>query len=226
MAETKQTQLSACGLLFDLDGTLISTLQVTEAIYTRCALEHNIDPAPVLAFCHGVPTLHVLRQFFPPSTHTVEYAQELEMEATLKLDGLRVISGAKELLSAIPEDGWAIYTSGMPFLAVPRMKHLGIPMPKVLVTPQDVVNGKPSPDGYVLAARKLGLEATQCVVFEDAKAGARAGKESGAVVVGIRTLLSDSELKQAGADYTVRDMTKVQVSVNGDGSLAVAIDES
>ncbi|KAJ1885000.1 hypothetical protein LPJ81_006983, partial [Coemansia sp. IMI 209127] len=130
-----------------------------------------------------------------------------------------------DLVASVPANKWAICTSGMPFLAHPRMNHLGLPIPGVFVTPADITNGKPHPEGYLLAAKRLGFDAKCCIVFEDAKAGVEAGAEAGAVVVGVRTLLTDAELKAAGAQYTVSDMTKVGVFVEDDDSLVVSIDE-
>ncbi|KAJ2337247.1 DL-glycerol-3-phosphatase [Coemansia sp. RSA 2681] len=220
------TAITAHGLIFDLDGTLISSLEATEKIYTQYCLQFGMDPAPVLAGCHGIPTLQVLRMFYPPSTHTIEFANQMEHDALVLLDGLEVIPGADSLLHSLPADKWSIFTSGMPMLAHPRMKHLGLPTPKVFITPENITQGKPHPEGYILAAKTMGLDARQCVVFEDAVAGVNAGRDSNAVVVGIRTLLTDEQLKDAGAKYTVRDMTKVAVALNPDGTLTVTIDES
>ncbi|KAJ2690658.1 hypothetical protein IWW39_000600 [Coemansia spiralis] len=223
---TLATTITAHGLIFDLDGTLISTLEVTEKIYTQYCHKFNIDPAPVLAGCHGIPTLQVLRMFYPPSTHTIEFANQMEHDSVIHLDGLQVIPGADHLLRSLPDDKWSIFTSGMPMLAHPRIKHLKLPMPSVFITPENITHGKPHPEGYVLAAKRMGMDPRHCVVFEDAVAGVKAGRDSGAVVVGIRTLLSDKQLKDVGAAYTVRDMTRVAVSVNPDGTLALTIDES
>ncbi|KAJ2312676.1 hypothetical protein IWW52_000780 [Coemansia sp. RSA 2704] len=217
-------QLHADALLFDLDGTLISTIKVTEHIYTTHSTKHNVDARKVLGYCHGVPTLQVLRKYFPAHTHTNEYAEQLERESAELLDGIAEIQGAGELLKTIPEDKWAIFTSGMPFLAVPRMQYLAMPVPAVFVTPVDVANGKPAPDGYKLAARQLSADPAKCLVFEDAVAGIRAGVAAGAVVVGVRTHLSAEQLRAAGARCTVADMSKVSVDRRGD-SLLVTIDE-
>ncbi|KAJ1899126.1 hypothetical protein LPJ66_002310 [Kickxella alabastrina] len=216
------------GVIFDLDGTLISTLQVTEHVYTRHSQTHNIDPLPVIHFCHGIPTLQVLQEFFPATTHTPEYAELIEREAAEMLQGIEVIPGSRELLEALG-DKWSIFTSGMPFLALPRMKALGLPIPKVFVTPVDIANGKPNPEGYLLAAQRMqcGADAADCVVFEDAAAGIAAGKSAGALVIGLRTQLSAKQLKAAGATYTIEDMTKVTVGPGVDGDcLALFIDEA
>ncbi|ORX63413.1 HAD-superfamily hydrolase subfamily IA, variant 3 [Linderina pennispora] len=222
----KTATLKAKGLIFDLDGTLISTLEVTEKIYTKHAAKYNIDPAPILAHCHGVPTQEVLKKFYPTEMHTVEKALELEKEAAEILDGVRVIPGASELLASLPAERWSIFTSGLPLLAHPRMRRLQLPIPSVFITPLDITNGKPHPEGYIRAAKDLGFNAKDCIVFEDAHAGTKAGHDSGATVIGIRTLLSEAQLKEAGADYTVRDMSRVSVCVDQTtGDLTITLNE-
>jgi len=66
------------------------------------------------------------------------------------------------------------------------MRAAGLALPRVIIAAEDVSTGKPSPEGYLTAAHLLGLRAQDCVVFEDAEAGLRAGVASGActVVVG------------------------------------------
>ncbi|KAJ2891188.1 hypothetical protein IWW38_003730, partial [Coemansia aciculifera] len=202
------TSITADGLIFDLDGTLINSLESAERVYAQYCHRFGIDPAPVLAGCHGLPTLQVLQKFYPPSTHTPEFASQMELESLADFHLLKVIPGADTLTRSLPPQRWSIFTSGIPPLALPKMRHLKLPVPGVFVTFEDITKGKPHPEGYLLAARLMGLDAARCVVFEDAEAGVVAGRDSGAVVVGIRTLLTDKQLKTAGATYTVRDMTK------------------
>ncbi|KAJ1749318.1 hypothetical protein LPJ78_004092 [Coemansia sp. RSA 989] len=220
-------QIKAQGLLFDLDGTLISSIAITEQIYTHHSNKHNVDAQKVLDFCHGVPTLQVLQKLFPPETHTAEYAAQLEQECAEQLDGIEEIEGALKLTRQLPLDAWAVFTSGMPFLALPRMEFLKMPIPRVFITPVDVAQGKPMPDGYLLAAKRLQRDISQCVVFEDAAAGIKAGRDAGAVVVGVRTHLGAAQLIAAGASYTVKNMTKVAVTQTPEdpNTLLVSIDE-
>jgi beta-phosphoglucomutase-like phosphatase (HAD superfamily) len=72
-----------------------------------------------------------------------------------------------------------------------------------LVTADDIKHGKPDPEPYLKGAQFLGVSAADCIVFEDAPAGIRAGKAAGARVVALRTTSSDAELQQAGADWIV-----------------------
>lgn len=59
------------------------------------------------------------------------------------------------------------------------MEFLNIPQPKVIVVGEDVTNGKPDPQGFLLAAKELGFTPENCIVFEDAAAGVEAGHRAG-----------------------------------------------
>ncbi|KAJ2159996.1 hypothetical protein GGF46_002604 [Coemansia sp. RSA 552] len=221
-------EISASRIVFDLDGTLIDTHTVTEAVYRDHSQRHGVDAQQVIDFCHGVPTLQVLQRLFPSSTHTREYADQMELESATRLSEIHTIPGTRALLESLPRGSWGIFTSGTRPLALPRLRHLELPVPDVFVTPTDIANGKPHPEGYELAARKLGADPKACVVFEDAEAGVSAGQRSGAVVVGIRTMRSAEQLKAAGASYTVRDMTRVTVQKDPQQAdkLHITLDES
>lgn len=69
----------------------------------------------------------------------------------------------------------------------------------MLVTAEDVAEGKPDPEGYRLAAEKLGVRAEHCVVIEDAPAGVRSGRTAGAAVIAVTTTHSASALDEADA---------------------------
>ncbi len=102
------------------------------------------------------------------------------------MDGVEAIAGAAEFLRSLPPDRWAIVTSAPRQLAVKRLEAAGLPTPSVLVTAEDVANGKPAPDCFLLAAGRLGHSASDCVVFEDAVAGIRAAEAAGSAVVVMR----------------------------------------
>lgn len=216
-------EITADAIIFDLDGTLISTHHATELAYTQFSLLHQVDPQPVLDFCHGVPTRQVLQKFFPPHLHSQQVADDLERQSAEGFDGIEVLPGSLELLESLPADRWSIFTSGKPFLAHPRMQHLGLPFPPVFVTPDDITKGKPDPEGYIKAAQLMGYEPHNCVVFEDALAGTQAGVLSGATVIGVRSLLTDHQLRSAGAQHTVEDMTQIKVQLESN-KLRIFID--
>jgi glycerol 3-phosphatase-1 len=84
--------------------------------------------------------------------------------------------------------------------------------PRFLVTAEEVANGKPDPACYRLGAERLGLKDVapeRLLVLEDAPAGVRAGKAAGYRVVAVATTHTVGELREAGADWIVRDMSSV-----------------
>jgi beta-phosphoglucomutase-like phosphatase (HAD superfamily) len=77
---------------------------------------------------------------------------------------------------------------------------------------EDVKKGKPDPEIYLLAAKKLKYKSSECLVIEDALNGVIAAKKAGCKVIGITTSFSKNILKKSGADYVVnnyRELTKI-----------------
>jgi HAD superfamily hydrolase (TIGR01509 family) len=89
---------------------------------------------------------------------------------------------------------WAVVTSADRRLAKARLRVAGIEAP-VLVTADDVANGKPDPEGYLLAARRLGVEPSRCLVVEDSEPGLAAGRAAGAMTATLRGLRGDVSLR-------------------------------
>jgi beta-phosphoglucomutase-like phosphatase (HAD superfamily) len=85
-------------------------------------------------------------------------------------------------------------------------------MPKHLVTSDDVQRFKPDPDPYLKGAELLKVAPADCLVVEDAPAGIRAGKASGASVLALRTTEVDLLLSAAGADWIVNDLASVKLA--------------
>jgi sugar-phosphatase len=86
-------------------------------------------------------------------------------------------------LQSLPPDRWAVVTSAPRALAVRRLDAAGLPVPPVLVTAEDVERGKPSPDGFLMAAGALGFAAGDCLIWEDAPAGIAAAEAAGGTVI-------------------------------------------
>lgn len=122
------------------------------------------------------------------------------------------IPGSRKLLEDLEKAcvPWAIVTSGTRPLVTGWIEVMKLAHPKNLVTAEDVQQGKPDPACYVLGRERLSLSnATEMLVLEDAPAGVRAGKAAGFKVVALATTHGVKELKEAGADWIVRDMRSV-----------------
>jgi HAD superfamily hydrolase (TIGR01509 family) len=102
------------------------------------------------------------------------------------------LPGAHELLATLDrlDLPWAIVTGAVRPLALARLGAAGID-PPVLVTVDEVASGKPAPDCFLLAARRVGVDPASCLVVEDAAAGIEAGQAAGARVAALRGLPAD-----------------------------------
>ncbi|EJF30643.1 MULTISPECIES: HAD-IA family hydrolase [Enterobacteriaceae] len=117
-----------------------------------------------------------------PGVDAEAEAQRITEAEIADVDGVEAIGGAREFLQVLPMDRWAIVTSAPKALALRRIQAAGLPEPKVIIAAEDVRLGKPAPEGYLLAAEKLGVNAADCLVFEDALAGVQAGEAAGAKI--------------------------------------------
>src|SRR4249919_1076900 len=190
---TPPLELTAAAALFDMDGTLVDSTAVVETLWRRFCGEHGIDVETVLDYSHGRRTPDIVDRFLPdaPEADVDAVVAELEARELDVTDGIVEIPGAAALLRTLTVP-WAVVTSAPRDLAVQRMRAAGLPLPEVLVPADGLAHGKPHPEGYLRAAELLGVDARQCVAFEDAGPGVRSALDAGARVVVVGGL--DSEL--------------------------------
>jgi mannitol-1-/sugar-/sorbitol-6-phosphatase len=168
--------------LFDMDGTLLNSIAVVERVWSEWAVRYGFEPEVFLKTIHGVRASDVIRQLGLPGVDPIAEAKLLLDEEMKDFDGIIEIPGAVRFLNALPSDRWGIVTSAPIELARRRMAAAGIPTPKMIVSGDEVSSGKPSPEGYLLGAGRLGVDPARCQVFEDAVAGILAGEAAGADV--------------------------------------------
>ena len=176
---------SYAAFLFDMDGTLITSIASAERVWTEWALRHGIDVASFLPTIHGMRSADTIRSVNLPGIDVGAEAASIEAAEIADTEGVDVIPGIAAFLAALPPDRWAIVTSASLELARARLGAAGIALPPVTITAEDVTRGKPDPQGYRLAAERLGVDPADCLVFEDAPAGFAAGEAAGADVLAI-----------------------------------------
>ena len=201
-------ELWASALLFDLDGVLVDSRAVVERTWRRWATRHGLDAEALLEVAHGRRTRDTLMAVVPYLDPVREVAW-LDAAELADLEGVVAVAGAAELVRGLPEGAWAIATSCGRELARRRLERAGLPLPGVLVTSEDVTRGKPAPDGYLLAARRLAADPASCLVFEDAPPGIAAARAAGCRVVGLQTTHAPEQL--ADCQAIVSDLRSVEV---------------
>lgn len=193
-----------------MDGILISSLGSVERSWTKWANLRGVDPAHTLSIAHGCRSIETVAQLRPDLDAQSEndIIEGLEIEDT---DGVEVLPGVHKLLAALPAGRWTVVTSATRPLAEVRLAAGSIPVPPRFITANDVSEGKPHPAPYRAGAALLGLKPEDCVVFEDAASGTKAGRAAGCTV--IATTFSHSVESLAAAHYLIKDVTGVVVNV-------------
>lgn len=212
----KLAELDFDAVIFDMDGTLIDSTPAVARAWDTWAIEHGVS-AEDLAGHHGVPSAGVVRALLPDHRHesAIERINALEIE---DVHDIVVLPGAVDALAALREARNAIATSCTLPLARARIAAAQLVPPAVLVTADQVARGKPAPDPFLLAARRLGVDPARCLVVEDAPAGLTAAEAAGCYRLAVVTTTPEEDLR---ADGIVRNLGDVEFLVVDDGSIRV-----
>jgi sugar-phosphatase len=218
-------QIRCKGVLFDMDGILVSSMGSVERSWSKWAELRGMSPGITARLAHGrraIDTVAALAPHLDPEAE-LKVIEDLEVEDN---EGMSVLPGVLDLLAALPatEKGlprWTVVTSATERLARVRMAAAGIPVPERLITADFVTRGKPHPEPFLAGAALLGFAPADCVVFEDSSSGARAGRDAGCQVVA--TTFSHPIDSLEAAHYLVKDLTGMQVGlVPGDEGITLS----
>ena len=210
------TTIRCQAVLFDMDGVLVDSTHAVARVWRKWALDRGFDPVKVVRAAHGRPSIDTVRDFLPNADSNAENL-EVERQEVEDLEGVVAMPGARALVTSIPDGRWTVVTSATGPLAEVRLRAAGIPIPKSLITADDIQQGKPHPEPYQKAAARLGYPPSECVVVEDAPAGIQAGKAAGARVIAVPTTSNRRELEKAGADWVVRNCADIAAALDGSG---------
>jgi mannitol-1-/sugar-/sorbitol-6-phosphatase len=211
---------SCAAILFDLDGVLCDSTRQVDREWREWAARKGVDGDAVMAIAHGVRTIEVIRRVAPHLDAESE-AAAIENHEAQDQRGVTVMPGALDLVQSIPEGRWGVVTSGSRLLAQNRLRYCGLPVPKVLITSDDVIHGKPHPEPYLKGAEGLGYRAAECLVIEDAPAGIQSARASGMKVLGITSTYAADALRQA--DAVIGKLGQIRVTSNGTSKLGVEV---
>ncbi|MCT7659386.1 HAD-IA family hydrolase [Mycobacterium deserti] len=189
------------GLLLDCDGVLVDSHDSAAVAWNQWAKRW----APGFDFHrdieHGRRISDLVAELISDPTDLATAVAELKQQELDCATEVGAIAGAHRLLESCPAGSWAVVTSGNRALATARMASAGLPTAAVLITGEDVENGKPFGDPYLLAAQRLRLPPTRCAVFEDAPAGIASARAAGVLtVVGVGPAAAAAPVTLAVAD--------------------------
>lgn len=221
-ATIQMVQIDVSGLLFDMDGVLISSIGSVQRSWRRWAKHYGLPNPDQVEIPHGVRAIDIMTQL-KPDVDKVEGLKLIEDMELVDTADLEVLDGVRALLENLPADRWAIVTSATHRLLLGRLKAAGLPVPDRIISGDQVQRGKPDPEPYRRGAELLGVQPQDCLVFEDAPSGVRAGIAAGCRVLGVLGTHSAEELRNAGATWIVSSLTDVRTETRG-GQIAVLID--
>lgn len=183
-------------LLFDLDGVLVDSIANVERHWGEWARRHQLDTQQVLETIHGRRTIDTIRQVAPrlPAENEARYLDDMQ---TLDTNGVVATAGAAELLSQLAPEQWAIVTSGPATLARARLRAAKLPLPRLLISGNDVKQGKPHPESYLKAAELMQAEPEECLVIEDSLPGIEAAHAAHIPAIAVGNTHPRNELKSA-----------------------------
>jgi mannitol-1-/sugar-/sorbitol-6-phosphatase len=202
---------SAKAILFDMDGVLMDSTPSVERVWRTWAAEHGLDPEHVAGQAHGRRSIETIRAVAPELDAEKENLKVEQMEIDDK-EGVTALPGAAELLAHLPADQFAIVTSATRPLAVARLGYAGISVPRHMITANDVIHGKPSPEPFLKGAALLGFDPADCLVFEDSPAGISSARYAGMKAIALQTTYPAEQLQ--GANAIIGNLADVKITLH------------
>jgi beta-phosphoglucomutase len=205
------------GVLWDLDGTLVNSEEYHWRSWRDTAAREGIALTyPQFLASFGKKNDLILRGWLGEDAtadriQRIGDAKEMEYRRLARAEGLQPLPGAAEWVARLHAAGWkqAIASSAPRANVEVVMEALGVGRYiDAIVAAEDVTRGKPDPDVFLEAARRLGLPAARCIVVEDAVAGIAGGHAAGMKCIGVSRHVDLSH-----ADVFVRSLPELAADV-------------
>jgi len=214
--------VQAQGMLFDMDGVLVSSIASANRCWKLWAKHYGVANWQDVEIPHGTRAEEIVK-LLAPHADVAEGLRLIEDMEIADVQDIVTLPGARDLLLGLPLERWAIVTSATDPLLTARLRAAGLPQPDRLISANMVTRGKPDPQPYLMGAARLGVSAADCLVFEDAPSGVQAGVAAGARVVGVLGTTLAEKLLADGASWLVPSLAAVRAVAGADG-LTVTID--
>jgi sugar-phosphatase len=208
--------VETAGILFDMDGVLISSIGSVNRCWRRWAQHYGLPNAGTLHVPHGTRAIDIVAMLKPElDVHEgLRLIEDMEIEDVADLE---VLPGARALLKSLPPERWAIVTSATFRLLLGRLKAADLPVPERIISGDMVERGKPDPEPYRRGAELIHAAPADCIVVEDAPSGVGAGVAAGCRVLGVLGSYGEAELRDAGANWIVRSLDDVSAQSGPSG---------
>ncbi len=208
--------VEAVGILFDMDGVLISSIGSVNRCWSRWAEHYGLPNASTIRIEHGTRAVDLIAKLIPG----LDVAEGLRLIEYMEIEDvadLQVLPGARALLESLPPERWAIVTSATYRLLLGRLKAAELPVPERIISGDMVERGKPDPEPYRRGAELIRSMPAECIVVEDAPSGVGAGLAAGCRVLGVLGSHNEEELRAAGATWIVQSLEDVSAEVAPNG---------
>ncbi len=228
------------GILFDLDGVITPTAEIHEHAWGELFAAYDFTQADYIKFVDGKPRYDGVRSFLASRNVTLPDGDPADepgddtvcamgnrknalFNEILERDGIAPYPGSQATLDALDADGVpsAIVSSSKNAVPVLDAASLGERFEVIVdgIVAADLgLNGKPAPDGYLLGAKRLGVDPSRTVVVEDATSGVAAGRAGNfAVVIGVDRGAGADVLLGHGATFVVSDLDELLHNADTEG---------
>ncbi|MFP7570518.1 HAD family hydrolase [Marivita sp. S2033] len=202
-------------LLFDLDGTMLNSDDIHEQVYRELWADRGLvmEDGFYMENVHGRLNVDVFAKYLPDEGDPQGLSEWKEAQFRDRLPTpYPAMPGVLDLLHAAQNDGWrvAVVTNAMRLNAEAMLSAIGARGAiETMVIGEECARGKPHPEPYLQAMKALDMPAAQCIAFEDSTTGVQAAAASGAYTIGVRSGLSDQDLRAHGAQDSIQDFTDI-----------------
>jgi beta-phosphoglucomutase family hydrolase len=183
------------GLVFDCDGTIADTMPLHYRAWLAATREHGCEfPEALFYEMAGIPTARIAEllnerhKYQLPVEHTARRKEELYLKLIHEIAPVEpVVQVVRQYAGKLP---MAVATGGTRAICTRTLEALDVLRYFVaIVTADDVRHGKPAPDIFLEAARRINVPPGNCCAFEDGELGIQSARAAGMVVIDVRPLL-------------------------------------
>jgi beta-phosphoglucomutase family hydrolase len=184
----------AKGLIFDCDGTIADTMPLHYRAWVAALCEHGHDfPEALFYEMAGIPSVRIIELLNERHGYRMPPIETADRKESMYLEMIQHVRAIEPVVQIIHAHAgklpMAVATGGTRAIASKTLEALNVMTRFVaLVTADDVQHGKPAPDIFLEAAKRIGVEPRFCCAFEDAELGLQSARAAGMQVIDVRPI--------------------------------------